>query len=94
MDAAEAHSHNEWYKPHESDPQFRAFADASADEELSPAAEAALERAAACDDPIWVDALRHARILGLAVDKGAIDLELGNERAWALDVGRHLECGR
>lgn len=96
MDAAEAHSHNEWYKPHEPDPAFRAFAEASADEELSPDAEAALDRAAACDEPIWADGLRRAGMLDLAAadgpDSGA---EPGKEEAWALEIGRRgLVCSK
>jgi hypothetical protein len=44
-------------------PLIRAFVQASADEELSPAATAALSRAASCDAPLHADGIRMAGLL-------------------------------
>ena len=67
IDAAEKYSHNEYYKPHESNREVRAFVEASADDELSPDAAAALRSAAACDGPVYLDGLRRAGLAGPAV---------------------------
>tara|TARA_B110001452_G_scaffold267538_1_gene277933 strand:+ start:562 stop:1404 length:843 start_codon:yes stop_codon:yes gene_type:complete len=89
MDEATSHSHNEYYKPHESNVAFRTFAEASADEELSPEAEAALQRAAACDAPLWADGLRLSGVLDRSMRTVASP---GSEIDWIEEAGRRGEC--
>ena len=102
IDAAEKYSHNEYYKPHESNSEVRAFVEASADDELSPDAAAALRSAAACDGPVYLDGLRRAGLLAgpaVSADGEPTDdhhslADPGGEEAWLREAGSHTPTCR
>ena len=93
MAAAQKKTKNDWYKPAESNPEFRAFVEETADEELSPRGVEALARAASCDAPLHSDGMRKAGILPLRAPldtEGVADASA--EARWINEAHLHPIC--